>query len=98
VIHTPCAATVCERVGKSLEMHATRNPFAAKPNAARKPAPFEEKKKNHNTKQHSISNRVPRNKNKNSKSSGIHQHKNNFKKNRKNINSIDCSEKQKDPL
>ena len=35
----PCAATVCERVGKSLLMHATLKPFSAKPTAARRPAP-----------------------------------------------------------
>ena len=35
----PCAATVCERVGKSLVMHAVLRPCSDKPMAARRPAP-----------------------------------------------------------
>ena len=35
----PCAATVCERVGNSFEMHAVLNPSSTSPNAARSPAP-----------------------------------------------------------
>src|SRR5512146_2334267 len=35
----PCAATVCERVGKTLVRQAACRPFAASPNVARKPAP-----------------------------------------------------------
>lgn len=35
----PCAATVCERVGNSLVIHAVLNPDDASPNAARRPAP-----------------------------------------------------------
>lgn len=35
----PCAATVCERVGKSLVMHAVFRPASAQPMAARRPAP-----------------------------------------------------------
>ncbi len=33
------AATVCERVGNSLVMHAVLKPFSARPMAARRPAP-----------------------------------------------------------
>jgi len=35
----PCAATVCERVGKSFVMQAVLKPFSARPMAARRPAP-----------------------------------------------------------
>jgi hypothetical protein len=35
----PCAATVCERVGNTLVMHAVFRPFSAMPNVARSPAP-----------------------------------------------------------
>src|SRR5689334_3010592 len=35
----PCAATVCERVGKTLESTATRKPPSESCNAARMPAP-----------------------------------------------------------
>lgn len=35
----PWAATVCDRVGNSLEIQAVLNPASAKPKAARKPAP-----------------------------------------------------------
>src|SRR6516164_5079578 len=35
----PCAATVCERVGKTLVRQTVFNPFAARPKVARKPAP-----------------------------------------------------------
>ena len=35
----PCAATVCERVGKTLVMQAVRNPFSAAPIVARSPEP-----------------------------------------------------------
>ena len=35
----PCAATVCERVGKTLEIQAVRRPAAAQPSAARRPEP-----------------------------------------------------------
>jgi hypothetical protein len=35
----PCAATVCERVGKSLVIQAVLNPASARPNAALNPAP-----------------------------------------------------------
>jgi hypothetical protein len=35
----PWAATVCDRVGKSLEMQAVLNPASARPKAARRPAP-----------------------------------------------------------
>lgn len=35
----PCAATVCDRVGKSLVMHAVLKPASAHPMAARSPAP-----------------------------------------------------------
>ncbi len=35
----PCAATVCDLVGNSLEIHAVLNPASASPNAARSPAP-----------------------------------------------------------
>ena len=35
----PCAATVCERVGKTLVMHAVRSPSSLAPRTARKPAP-----------------------------------------------------------
>lgn len=35
----PCAATVCERVGKSLVTHAVLRPASARPKAARRPAP-----------------------------------------------------------
>jgi hypothetical protein len=34
-----CAATVCDRVGKSFVRHAVLNPASERPNAARKPAP-----------------------------------------------------------
>src|SRR3546814_10189043 len=33
----PCAATVCERVGNTLEMQAVARPFCARPKVARKP-------------------------------------------------------------
>ena len=35
----PCAATVCERVGKTLESTATLRPVSASCSAARSPAP-----------------------------------------------------------
>ncbi len=35
----PCAATVCERVGKTLEMQAVRRPAWEQPTVARRPAP-----------------------------------------------------------
>ena len=35
----PWAATVCERVGKTLVMQAVRRPFSAMPKVARSPAP-----------------------------------------------------------
>jgi hypothetical protein len=35
----PCAATVCERVGNTLEMQAVRSPCSAMPSVARNPAP-----------------------------------------------------------
>ena len=35
----PWAATVCERVGKTLVMHAVFRPFSAMPKVARRPAP-----------------------------------------------------------
>ena len=35
----PCAATVCERVGNTLVMHAVVRPVAARPKVARRPAP-----------------------------------------------------------
>jgi hypothetical protein len=35
----PCAATVCDRVGKSFDMHAILKPASARPNAARRPEP-----------------------------------------------------------
>ncbi len=35
----PCAATVCERVGKTLVMQAVRRPCSAMPSVARRPAP-----------------------------------------------------------
>jgi hypothetical protein len=35
----PCAATVCERVGNTLERHATDMFSAAIPKVARRPAP-----------------------------------------------------------
>ena len=35
----PCAATVCERVGKTLEMQAVRSPASEQPTVARSPAP-----------------------------------------------------------
>src|SRR4249919_4081343 len=35
----PCAATVCERVGNTLVMHAVCRPFCARPKVARRPAP-----------------------------------------------------------
>src|SRR6476620_1379503 len=35
----PCAATVCDRVGKTLVMHAVDRPFCARPKVARRPAP-----------------------------------------------------------
>src|SRR5690606_17040452 len=35
----PCAATVCERVGKTLVMHAVFRPLCASPKVARRPAP-----------------------------------------------------------
>lgn len=35
----PCAATVCDRVGKSFVMTAVLKPSATRPNAARSPAP-----------------------------------------------------------
>ena len=35
----PCAATVCERVGNNLDIHATSYPFSANPMVARSPAP-----------------------------------------------------------
>ena len=34
-----CAATVWERVGKTLEMHAVFKPWPTRPAAARRPAP-----------------------------------------------------------
>src|SRR5690606_38408545 len=35
----PCAATVCERVGKTLVMQAVFRPLCASPKVARRPAP-----------------------------------------------------------
>ena len=35
----PCAATVCDRVGNSFEIHAVFRPASAQPMAARRPAP-----------------------------------------------------------
>ena len=35
----PCAATVCERVGNTLVMHAVRRPASEQPTTARRPAP-----------------------------------------------------------
>ena len=35
----PCAATVCERVGKTLVMQAVRKPASLQPTTARRPAP-----------------------------------------------------------
>lgn len=35
----PWAATVCDLVGKSFDIHAVLKPASAKPNAARRPAP-----------------------------------------------------------
>src|SRR5690348_6215410 len=35
----PCAATVCQRVGKTFVRHAVVRPVAARPNVARRPAP-----------------------------------------------------------
>ena len=35
----PCAATVCERVGKTLVMQAVFSPCSAMPSVARRPAP-----------------------------------------------------------
>ena len=35
----PCAATVCERVGNTLEMQAVFSPASAQPSAARSPDP-----------------------------------------------------------
>jgi hypothetical protein len=35
----PWAATVCERVGKTLVMQAVRKPASAQPRVARRPAP-----------------------------------------------------------
>ncbi len=35
----PCAATVCERVGKTLVMQAVRRPAWALPIVARRPEP-----------------------------------------------------------
>ena len=35
----PCAATVCERVGNTLVMHAVFRPASAQPIVARKPEP-----------------------------------------------------------
>jgi hypothetical protein len=35
----PCAATVCDRVGKSLDTHAVLSPASVRPTAARRPAP-----------------------------------------------------------
>ena len=35
----PCAATVCERVGKTLLIAAVRKPASEQPTTARKPAP-----------------------------------------------------------
>jgi hypothetical protein len=35
----PCAATVCDRVGKSFEIQAVLKPASARPKAARRPAP-----------------------------------------------------------
>jgi hypothetical protein len=35
----PCAATVCDRVGKSFETHAVFRPASVRPTAARRPAP-----------------------------------------------------------
>ena len=35
----PCAATVWERVGKTLEMQAVRRPACEQPTVARRPAP-----------------------------------------------------------
>jgi hypothetical protein len=35
----PCAATVCDRVGKSFDIQAVLKPASARPKAARRPAP-----------------------------------------------------------
>ena len=35
----PCAATVCERVGKTLVTQAVLKPCSAMPSVARRPAP-----------------------------------------------------------
>src|SRR5262249_40809878 len=35
----PCAATVCERVGKTFVMQAVRSPASAQPTTARRPGP-----------------------------------------------------------
>lgn len=35
----PCAATVCDRVGNSLDTHAVLSPASVRPTAARRPAP-----------------------------------------------------------
>ncbi|EYD78058.1 hypothetical protein Rumeso_00395 [Rubellimicrobium mesophilum DSM 19309] len=35
----PCAATVCERVGKTLVMQAVLRPRSTMPSVARRPAP-----------------------------------------------------------
>ncbi len=35
----PCAATVCERVGKTLVMQAVLRPASLAPSVARRPAP-----------------------------------------------------------
>ncbi|GJE71782.1 hypothetical protein CHKEEEPN_3331 [Methylorubrum podarium] len=35
----PCAATVCERVGKTFVMQAVRRPAWEQPTVARRPAP-----------------------------------------------------------
>ena len=35
----PCAATVCERVGKTLVMQAVRSPASLQPTTARRPEP-----------------------------------------------------------
>lgn len=39
IVKLPCAAIVCERVGKSFVMTAVLKPSATKPKAALKPAP-----------------------------------------------------------
>ena len=36
----PCAATVWERVGNSLDIHAVFSPCSVRPTAARRPAPL----------------------------------------------------------